>query len=320
MEEQQDKGKRQRRVSGRQALKEKPAAEAQNKAPAASRQEKPRRGRPSTSAAETTTAPSPPKRKRGRPSRGGDEEPERQEAEQEEEEGESTQPSRARQRGEKREAPLPPKRYLHVAPHVRGVKQSTIDAKWTPLGAPSIAAASEILELAHRPIIQRMSSTARRRQHTSGVLSVAYRRITRKLQRGLPFPPAGMPSSTSAARGGDGGRETELDFESVLDGRRALERQLDPALHAVELLKKEKARVERELERDYMTLRNLEAGARTQAREQREKLKRAHVLAPEASGQPHLEDVEMIFDDDGPVSQGNTFKVSFLGRNMHRRC
>lgn len=216
-------------------------------------------------------------------------------------------------------APLPPKRYLHVAPHVRGVKQATIDAKWTPLAAPSIAVASEILELAHRPIIQRMSGTTRRRQHASAALSVAYRRITRKLQRGLPFPPAGMPSSSSVGTGtgtrggGDGGRETELDFESVLDGRRALERQLDPALHAVELLRREKAVMVRELEKDYMTLRNLEAGARTQAREQREKLKRSHVLAPEATGRPRLEDVEMVFDDNDDGGGDGLFKVCFAG-------
>ena len=71
-----------------------------------------------------------------------------------------------------------------------------------------------------------------------------------------------------------------MDFESVLNGRAALEKQLDPAVHAVELLKREKTRVERELERDYETLRNLEAGARGQARQQRDLLKKAHVLAP----------------------------------------
>lgn len=322
--------------AGRPALQEKTLSEAQNNVADASGQGKRRRGRPSgvaaAAAAETEAAPpSLPKKKRGRPSKGGDTEPPLQQnanaqADNDEEvtaPAAAAEPRSSTQRSGKREAPLPPKRYLHVAPYVRGVKQATIDAKWTPLNTPSIAIASEILELAHRPIIQRMSSTARRRQHTSAALSVAYRRITRKLQRGLPFPPAGMPSSASAARGGDGGRETELDFESVLDGKRALERQLDPALHAVELLKREKSKMVRELERDYLTLRNLEAGARTQAREQREKLKRAHVLAPEASGRPHLEDVEMIFDDDdGTISQGNTFKVGILHfpsfRGIHR--
>ncbi|POR31723.1 Uncharacterized protein TPAR_08076, partial [Tolypocladium paradoxum] len=92
-------------------------------------------------------------------------------------------------------------------------------------------------------------------------------------------------------RRADGGRETELDFEAVLDGKALLEAQLGPAAHAVELLRREKERVERELERDYEMLRGLEAGARAQAREQRGLLKKAHVLAPEAM-KPEAQDAQ----------------------------
>lgn len=74
----------------------------------------------------------------------------------------------------------------------------------------------------------------------------------------------------------------ELNFESVLDGKVALERQLEPALDGLEVLRREKETLEEELERDYETLRTLEAGARAQAREQRSLLRRAHVLAPVA--------------------------------------
>ena len=216
------------------------------------------------------------------------------------------------------EAEAPPNPYAHIVPRIRGVKQSTIDAKWRPLSDPSIAAATETLALAHRPIMQRLASTHQRRQHTSSALSLLHRRISRKLHRGLPFPP---PAALAAAGGGrrkkgrrgrNGGHEAELDFESVLGGSRALQRQLDPALHAVELLRKEKERMERELERDYKTLRNLEAGARGQARQQREQLKKAHVLAPEAAvaREKREEDVEMVFDDgNGSLPPGAVFKV-----------
>lgn len=74
----------------------------------------------------------------------------------------------------------------------------------------------------------------------------------------------------------------ELNFESVLDGKVALERQLEPALDGLEVLRREKETLEEVLERDYETLRTLEAGARAQAREQRSLLRRAHVLAPVA--------------------------------------
>jgi hypothetical protein len=98
-----------------------------------------------------------------------------------------------------------------------------------------------------------------------------------------------------------------------LDGRAVLERQLDPGLHAVELLRREKRRVEGELERDYETLRNLEAGARGQARQQRELLKKAHVLAPEGlkRGNDREED-RVVFKREDSETQGSFFKVSFL--------
>ncbi|KAM4059161.1 CENP-Q, a CENPA-CAD centromere complex subunit [Hirsutella rhossiliensis] len=182
--------------------------------------------------------------------------------------------------------PSPPKPYVHIVPRVRHVRQSTIAAKWSPLTGPSLSAVSALLQLAHQPILQRLSSTHQRRAHASAALRLMARRISRKVAaRGLPFPPASMPAASR--RGGqqqqqpsDGGRETELDFESVLDAKAALEAQLGPAAHAVELLRRERDSIEKELERDYETLRELEARARSQTREQRGLLKKAHALTP----------------------------------------
>ncbi|KAJ6441835.1 kinetochore protein fta7 [Purpureocillium lavendulum] len=212
--------------------------------------------------------------------------------------------------------PSPSKPYARIVPQVRRVRQSTIAAKWAPLSGPSLPAVSTLLHLAHRPILQRLSNTHQRREHTSAALRLITHRIARKVTRGLPFPPASMPSSASPASAGagaaasgagrrrqtkkqqqqqtaDGGRETELDFEAVLDAKAALERQLGPAAHAVELLRREKEHVEQELERDYEMLRALEAGARAQAREQRALLKKAHPLAPESvKPEPHDADAE----------------------------
>ncbi|KAL7974560.1 CENP-Q, a CENPA-CAD centromere complex subunit domain-containing protein [Trichoderma sp. SZMC 28014] len=187
--------------------------------------------------------------------------------------------------------PSPEKPYLHVSPHVHRVRQSTIESKWTPLPDSTISAASSMLLMAHRPILQRLSGSEQRHAHTSAALRLISHRITRKLAKGLPFPPASMPSAR-VPRGGRqasaapapanaiDGRAIELDFESVLDAKQALERQLDPALHAVELLTREKEKLERELEQDYEALRNLESSAKAQGREYRGMLKKAHVLAP----------------------------------------
>ncbi|KAK7208831.1 hypothetical protein V2G26_016009 [Clonostachys chloroleuca] len=273
-----------------------------------------RRGRPSAQR-ESLDAQNEPttKSKRGRGRKQNTPPPEREVEEEEAEESQHEEQERppSRRSPSRESSPsesdseLLTKPYLHVTSFVRGIRQSTIDAKWTALAGPSIAAATETLELAHRPILQRLSNSEQRRQHTSSALAVLYRRITRKLHKGLPFPPATASAGGSMVarrrRGGDGGRELELDFERVLDASQALERQLDPALHAVELLRKEKERLERELERDYKTLQNLEAGARGQSRQQREQLKKAHVLTPHATTSRAGDNVELAFDDEGPV-------------------
>lgn len=217
--------------------------------------------------------------------------------------------------------PSPPKPYAHVAPRVHRVRQSVIEDKWSPLSGASLAAATTILQLAHRPILQRLSSTQQRRAHATAALRLVASRIARKMHKGLPFPPASMAAPRgrrafrNAAAAGDGGREAELDFERVLDARRALERQLDPALHAVDLLRQEKSRVERELERDYRALETLETGARAQAREHRGLLKKAHVLAPEKTASQRGEDgVEVEFKREATEFTDGLFKVSLMLR------
>ncbi|KAL6885144.1 CENP-Q, a CENPA-CAD centromere complex subunit domain-containing protein [Trichoderma longibrachiatum] len=217
--------------------------------------------------------------------------------------------------------PSPEKPYPHVSPHVHRVRQSTIESKWSPLPESTISAASSMLALAHRPVLQRLSSSEQRHNHTSAALRLVTHRITRKIARGIPFPPASMPSARAPrgrqqAGAGAGplpadGRATELDFESVLDAKQALERQLDPALHAVELLEREKEKLERELERDYEALRNLESSAKAQGREYRGLLKKAHVLAPTpesvVSQRKKMAERDVSFTHSGGLSFGGLF-------------
>ncbi|KAF5019204.1 hypothetical protein F66182_8793 [Fusarium sp. NRRL 66182] len=197
--------------------------------------------------------------------------------------------------------PSPPKPYLHIAPFTRTIRSSTIAAKWTPLTGSSLPAATSILSLAHRPILQRTSTTRNRRTYASAALNLVTRRIERKLARGLPFPPA----QSSTRRGGadaDGGRAMELDFEAVLDGKTALERQLVPGMHAVELLRAERDRMEKELDADYEELRKLEANARAQTRERKDLFRKAHVLAPTSQPESKEEEASIITDSRGAGS------------------
>jgi Ribonuclease G/E len=90
----------------------------------------------------------------------------------------------------------------------------------------------------------------------------------------------------------------ELDFEAVLDGKQALDRQLQPAKHAVGLLKAEKDRMEKELEKDYEELRRLEANARAQTRERKDLFRKAHILAPTSWVTIKHQDTEFVTDKD----------------------
>ncbi|KAF4342553.1 cylicin II [Fusarium beomiforme] len=190
--------------------------------------------------------------------------------------------------------PSPAKPYLHIAPVKRTIRSSKIAADWTGLSGSSLPTTKSILKLAQQPILQRMTLTNNRRTHASAALHLVYHRMERKLARGLPFPPGNSSLKTTRRRiDADGGRALELDFEAVLDGKAALERQLVPGMHAVELLKSEKDRMERELERDYEELRKLEANARAQTRERKELFRKAHVLAP--TSRPTSKDKDTTF-------------------------
>ncbi|KAF5588218.1 cylicin II [Fusarium pseudocircinatum] len=237
-------------------------------------------------------------KRRGRPKGGR---PSTENADEPQEEPRETNKKNSRGK-EKEDAPSdsdeflasPPKPYIHIAPFKRTIRSSKVAADWTGLSGASLPTTKSILKLAQQPILQRMAPTNNRRTHASAALHLVYRRMERKLARGLPFPPGNPSSKTTKRRlDADGGRALELDFEAVLDGKAALERQLVPGMHAVELLKTEKERMERELERDYEKLRKLEANARAQTRERKDLFRKAHVLAP--TSRPASKDQDTAF-------------------------
>ena len=177
-------------------------------------------------------------------------------------------------------SPSPEMPYQHLAPRTETIKPSLINSKWSPLAHPSLQAASILLDTAKYPILQRMSTTTNRSVHTVEALQLITKRISHKLARGLPFPRSAMlaSSSSSSTAATDSGRATEFNFENVLDARNLLERQVEPVLRAVEVLRREKDKEEKQLRMDYDLLRKLEGNARTQGREQRGLLKRVHPL------------------------------------------
>ncbi|KAI1780861.1 CENP-Q, a CENPA-CAD centromere complex subunit-domain-containing protein [Hypoxylon cercidicola] len=163
-----------------------------------------------------------------------------------------------------------PPRYRHLTTRTRRVPRNVIETKWTPLEASALSSVAAVLQSASRPVLLRLNNAQRHAQAQAALAAVS-KRLRSKMARGLPFPPA-----TTAAR-----REEEFDFERTVSGVQALESQLDPLLHGVELLRREKERAEKELEREYKVLGRLSSNARAEARERREQMRKMHVLVQE---------------------------------------
>ncbi|KAK3955523.1 CENP-Q, a CENPA-CAD centromere complex subunit-domain-containing protein [Pseudoneurospora amorphoporcata] len=198
----------------------------------------------------------------------------------------------AQQPKEAKENPAPVPKYRHLTSRTRQIPRSTIASKWSPLDPPSIATVDSIIADASRPILFRLRETrsdSSRHAHAQDILTTFASRLHKKLEKGMPFPPPSIPSVSKqqprdangeSAAAGAASHDAEFDFEQTINAIQALERTLDPLLHSVALLKREKEKEEQELERAYRRLRTLETNARTQSRGWRERGKRDHVLAP----------------------------------------
>lgn len=140
----------------------------------------------------------------------------------------------------------------------------TIDTKWASLPTSAVDQISTLLSAVERSVVMRLQDERKRTQASTAVQMVA-RRLQKKLSRGQPFPPA-----TRALP------EEDFNFEKILDSSRALEAQLTPLTHSIELLKAETAKEEALLEADMAALEALEANAKTEASRRKRTAKTLH--------------------------------------------
>ncbi|OTA95195.1 hypothetical protein M434DRAFT_394088 [Hypoxylon sp. CO27-5] len=182
-----------------------------------------------------------------------------------------------------------PPRYRHLTTRTRRVPLNVVESKWTPLEAPAITSVTTLLQSASRPVLLRLTNAQKHSQAQAALNAVA-NRLRSKISRGLPFPPA-----TTSAR-----REEEFEFERTISGIQSLESQLDPLLHSVELLRREKERAQKDLDREYKMLGRLGSNARAEARERRERVRKMHVLVPEKPGEVKGDEVgEVVPAEEG---------------------
>jgi hypothetical protein len=136
----------------------------------------------------------------------------------------------------------------------------------------------------------------------------------------MPFPPPATKAVGTRGNKADvtGSHVDELNFESTVDSIESMETMLDPLLHSVALLEREKVKEEAALEKEYESLRTLAANAKAEARGWRERMKKAHVLAPEPRTQDDGSAVDQATDEGlkfakfGNNSTNGIFHVSTI--------
>jgi hypothetical protein len=159
--------------------------------------------------------------------------------------------------------------YQHLQPLTRQVPQHIIVSKWSPLPTAAVTKVIELFHDAERPVTMRLQDERKRLQASTAVQMVI-RRLGSKLTKGIPFPP-----STRAQR------DEDFDFERILDSSRALEAQLTPMLHSIELLKAERRKEEERLAQDTERLEILERDAKAAEQRRRRASKKVHPVLHE---------------------------------------
>ncbi|KAI1161293.1 CENP-Q, a CENPA-CAD centromere complex subunit-domain-containing protein [Nemania serpens] len=174
-----------------------------------------------------------------------------------------------------------PPPYRHIAKRTRQVTHEVIESKWSSLDPSSVANIANLFHSVSLPTLFHV--VPKQYAHAEDVLEKVIRGLRKRSAR-LPFPPAStLPR-----------REDELDFERTQSAVEVLLSQLDPLQHSVELLKREKERAEKELERQYTILNKLGSNSRAEAREWRDRLRKVHVLVPEATNASITNNIDLL--------------------------
>ncbi|KAI0440937.1 CENP-Q, a CENPA-CAD centromere complex subunit-domain-containing protein [Xylaria telfairii] len=186
--------------------------------------------------------------------------------------------SPARSSSDSESSPPP---YRHITERTRQVAHDVIDSKWSSLDPSSLSHISSLLHSISLPTLHHV--VPKQYAHAESILEKVMKGLRKRSAR-LPFPPAStLPR-----------REDELDFERTQSAVEVLLSQLDPLQHSVELLKREKERIEKDLERDYKVLDRLSTNARAEARERRDRLRKVHVLVPTTTYDSVTNDIDLL--------------------------
>ncbi|KAI9844561.1 MAG: hypothetical protein M1837_005520 [Sclerophora amabilis] len=170
------------------------------------------------------------------------------------------------------------RRFSTLRPRIKRLSQDVIKTKW---GRPPPSIQHRIRDLfkaAETPIITSVKDD-RREVEAQTTLNSLLQRLNTRVPR-MPFPP-----ST---------KEIHFDYERLLARNRALEAQLTPAVHSIELFRSEVAKERQRLGADQARLDELKRNARTEeSMHKRQAKKNLHPLLHQAAT---LNDGEVRFN------------------------
>jgi hypothetical protein len=157
-------------------------------------------------------------------------------------------------------------KYQRLAPVIRKISLQTIETKWEPLPPACVERISQLVHEVQKPVLVYLNQE-KKRMEANSVLQMFSRRLISKITKGIPFPPAMRKS-----------REEDFEFEKILDHNSTLEAQLNPALHANELLEFELAKETAYLEWEQASLMELQANAKSEMAMRKDAERKLHLL------------------------------------------
>ncbi|KAI9677696.1 MAG: hypothetical protein M1829_002468 [Trizodia sp. TS-e1964] len=164
--------------------------------------------------------------------------------------------------GETPEELTPRVRFAMLEPQIKRVRKDVLMTKWSTLGEAPKQAVKELWKSIERPVVN-VSRDEKKRTEAAAVVGGIRRKLGARLSR-WPFPP--------------NTKELHFDYERLLNENRALEAQLTPVLHSIQLTRAEIEKEEFLLRADQERLQTLQSNAKDEELLRRRQAKRSHGL------------------------------------------
>ncbi|BDD60757.1 hypothetical protein MPDQ_004663 [Monascus purpureus] len=152
------------------------------------------------------------------------------------------------------------KRFAYLQPRVRRISERTIKSRWTTLPDSAQAKIRDMLSSLERPVIMRQRND-RKRVGTQAAVQAVVRNLGKRLSR-VPFPPVT--------------KDSNFEYEAVLDEHRSLKTQLATVTDSIDLLKAEIEREEALLANETRQFQDLEKNAKATETERKRQMKNEH--------------------------------------------